>query len=175
MSMARAYLSALSLFERVACAMAFIVMAGALIADVGSRLFTGAGILGAPQVGVIGMIAVAMFGFGIAASKGAQLRPRFLDFVFPKSWDGALDRIADFITGVGLSALGVLCAIMAGEAMRLGDVTSVLRWPIWPMQIIIVVGFATNAIRYFIFALAPALRPRDDIEPETSAIEGAPR
>jgi TRAP-type C4-dicarboxylate transport system permease small subunit len=175
MEAARAFLNGLGLFERIACGAAFVVMAGALIADVGMREITGAGILGAPQVGVIGMIAVAMFGFGIAASQGAQLRPRFLDGVFPTAWGPAIDRLADAITAAGFAGIGALAVIMVAESAQLGDVTSVLRWPIWPMQTIIAVAFATNAIRYLIFALWPALRPADDIEPETSAIESAPR
>jgi TRAP-type C4-dicarboxylate transport system permease small subunit len=172
---ARAFLSGLSAFERMACAVAFVLMAGALIVDVGARLIGGAGVLGAPQVGVVGMIAVAMFGFGIAAQTGAQLRPRFLDFLVPRAWDGAIDRLADAVTGAMLALLGVLCVLMVEEAARLGDVTSVLRWPIWPIQAIIAFAFLANAARYFVFATYSELRPRDDIEPETSAVEEAPR
>lgn len=175
MEAARAFLKGLGLFERIACGAAFVIMAGALIADVGMREITGAGILGAPQVGVIGMIAVAMFGFGIAAAQGAQLRPRFLDGVFPKAWWPAIDRLADAITAAGFAGIGVLAVIMTEESARLGDVTSVLRWPIWPMQTIIAIAFGTNALRYAIFAIWPALRPADDIEPETSAVEAAPK
>lgn len=175
MEAARRFLAGLGLFERIACGVAFVVMAGALIVDVGMREITGAGVLGAPQVGVIGMIAVAMFGFGIAASQGAQLRPRFMDGVFPKAWGPALDRLADAITAAGFAGIGWLAIIMVAESARLGDVTSVLRWPIWPMQTIIAVAFATNAVRYALFAIWPALRPADDIEPETSAVESPPR
>jgi TRAP-type C4-dicarboxylate transport system permease small subunit len=174
MSAARAFLAALSRFEKIACALAFVVMAGAPVADVLMREITGSGILGAPQVGVIGMIAVAMFGFGIAAQSGGQLRPRFLDGVFPKAWGPSLDRIADLVTALGFAVIGVLAVVMTRESAAMGDVTSVLRWPIWPMQAIIAVAFLTNTLRYLVFFAFPALRPGEDLEPETALKESPP-
>lgn len=195
--MSRAVLSGLGAFERFACVAGFIVMAGALILDVGARLWSnavvhadragwisdaladqisaGGGVLGAPQVGVIGMIVVAMFGLGVAAQKGAQLRARFLDWVFPKSWGAGVDRIGDLISALAFAVIGGLVVIMVGEAMRLGDVTSVLRWPIWPIQSIIAAAFLLNAVRHLVYFLDPGSRPREDVEPETSAVEEAPR
>jgi hypothetical protein len=64
---------------------------------------------------------------------------------------------------------------MTQESFVMGDVTSVLRWPIWPLQTIIVVAFLLNAVRHLIFCFEPDTRPREDLEPETSAIEEAPR
>lgn len=174
MSAARAFLAALSRFEKIACVIAFVVMAGALVADVLTREITGSGILGAPQVGLIGMIAVAMFGFGIAAQSGGQLRPRFLDGVFPKAWSPALDRIADLVTALGFAVIGVLAVVMTRESAMMGDVTSVLRWPIWPMQAIIAIAFLTNTLRYLVFFAFPALRPGEDLEPETALKESPP-
>lgn len=195
--MNRALLNSIGAFERIACVFGFLVMAGALVLDVGARIWSnlvvhadragwisdtladqisaGGGVLGAPQVGVIGMIVVAMFGLGVAAQKGAQLRARFMDWVFPKSWSGGVDRIGDLITALAFAAIGALVVVMVGEAMRLGDVTSVLRWPIWPLQSIIALAFLLNALRYLLYFIDPSLRPREDVEPETSAVEEAPR
>jgi TRAP-type C4-dicarboxylate transport system permease small subunit len=131
----------------------------------------GGGVLGAAQIGVIGMIIVAMFGLGVAVQAGAHLRARFLDWVFAKSWSPAVDRIADLITAIMFVVIGGLAVIMIAEAMRLGDVTSVLRWPVWPIQCVIAAAFLLNAVRYLIFFIDPRLRPREDFEPETSAIE----
>jgi C4-dicarboxylate transporter, DctQ subunit len=171
MEAARRFLAGLGLFERIACGVAFVVMAGALIADVGMREITGAGILGAPQVGVIGMIAVAMFGFGLAASTGGQLRAKFFDGLVPRSLEVSVGRIADLITAAMLALLAWLASMMMAESAALRDVTSVLRWPIWPMQAIIVVSFGLNAIRYLLFATYPELRPIEDPSPETAEIE----
>ena len=174
MTLARAFLAALSRFEKIACALAFMVMAGALVVDVLKREITGSGVLGAAQVGVIGMIAVAMFGFGVAAQSGGQLRPRFLDGAFPKAWSGAIDRLADLVTALGFAVIGALAVVMTRESAAMGDVTSVLRWPIWPMQAIIALAFLTNTLRYLVFFIYPALRPGEDLEPETALKERAP-
>lgn len=171
MEAARAFLKGLGLFERIACAAAFVVMAGALITDVSMREITGAGILGAPQVGVIGMIAVAMFGFGLAASSGGQLRAKFFDGLVPATAERTVSRIADLITAAMLVVLAWLATVMTVESATLRDVTSVLRWPIWPMQAIIVAAFGLNAIRYTLFAVYPELRPVEDPSPETAEIE----
>jgi TRAP-type C4-dicarboxylate transport system permease small subunit len=197
MSAGRAVLSVMSAFERAACVFGFVVMGGALIVDVGARLWSraiadaaargwldavsaselslGGGVLGAPQIGVIGMIIVAMFGLGVAVQKGAQLRARVLDGLVPKAWSGAIDRIADVLTAVMMGVIAALCLIMTQESAVMGDVTSVLRWPIWPFQAVIVAAFAMNALRYAIFALDPGLRPREDLEPETPGLEEQPR
>jgi C4-dicarboxylate transporter DctQ subunit len=175
MTLARAFLAALSRFEKIACALAFMVMAGALVVDVLKREFTGSGLLGAPQVGVIGMIAVAMFGFGIAAQSGGQLRIRFLDWIVPPHLAPALTRIADLVTALMLLVLAGLALQMTAQSAAMADVTTVLRWPIWPMQSIIVAAFGLNAIRYVLFALYPALRPAEDPAPETAEIEAPVR
>jgi TRAP-type C4-dicarboxylate transport system permease small subunit len=193
----RALLAGLGAFERLACVLGFVVMAGALTLDVGARVFShavtfaerqgwvgaaladqvsfGGGVLGATQIGVIGMIVVAMFGMGVAAQKGGSLRARFLDGVFPKSWSSGVDRIGDTVSALMFLAIGALAVVMVSEAMVMGDVTSVLRWPIWPIQAIIAAAFLLNALRCFVYALDPSLRPREDLEPETSVVEEAPR
>jgi C4-dicarboxylate transporter, DctQ subunit len=171
MTAARKLLDALTAFEKTVCVAGFALICTSLIADVGSRIVLGSGIVGAPQIGVIGMIAVAFFGFGIAAATGGQLRARFLDFVFPKAWDTGVNRVADLLTAALLCVLTVLCALMTAEALRLGDVNSVLRWPIWPVQAIIVVALALNTLRYLLFAFFPDLRPSEDPVPETAETE----
>lgn len=193
---AAAYLKALSRLERVICGIAFIVMAGALALDVGVRLWgrvvsslsqsgalpdaladrlaAGGGVLGAPQVAVLGMIALASFGAGLAAQQGAELRARFLEGLVPRSLGKAADRLGDGIAALILGLIAGLCIAMTGQSFALGDVSSVLGWPIWPAQGVIATAFLLNAIRYAVFALDPALRPAPDAVPETRAAEPAP-
>ena len=162
--MGRGLLELIGGIERTACAIAFVIMTGALMWDVFSRMIFGAGVLGAPQVGVIGMIAVAMFGIGVAAAEGAHLRPRFLDFVIPKALDRIGFQIADAITAAFFAFLAFLSVIVVQETYLLGDVTSVLRWPLWPLQAILVAAFVLATLRYAIYAIDPASRPSDDVE-----------
>lgn len=184
--MIAAALRALSRLERLVCVMAFAVMAGALITDVGKRVLgrlagwldalpmlsgladaaasagLGSGLMGAPQVAVIGLIAAAMFGFGVAAQQGAHLRPRLLDAIFPKAWTPVLTRVADAVTAAALGGLAWLAAAMTFESAAFGDVLSLLRWPIWPIQSVIALAFGLNALRYFLFSLRGDLRPQED-------------
>jgi TRAP-type C4-dicarboxylate transport system permease small subunit len=164
MKLAKGILGLMGRAERIVCGIAFIVMTGALMADVFKRLAVGAGVLGASEVGVIGMVAVAMFGIGIATDKGAHLRPRFLDGIFPGKWSVPVNQVADLVTSAFFLGLGVLSFLMVAETRALGDVTSILRMPLWPLQTILLVAFSFNAVRYLIFALYPALRASDDVE-----------
>jgi len=193
---AKAYLSGLSLAERLICGLAFLVMAGALAADVGARLWgrlvsaltqkgaldpaiadglaVGGGVLGASQVAVLGMIALASFGAGLAAQQGAELRARFLEGLVPLRFAKTADRMGDALTALILGIIGILCAAMTIQSFQLGDVGAVLGWPIWPAQSLIASAFLLNAGRYVVFALAPAMRPAIDAVPETQAREPAP-
>jgi len=165
--LAKTVLTALDWIDRVFCAAGFIVISAALILDAGSRIFIGSGVLGAPQVGVIGMIAVAMFGTGLATSAGEHLRPTFLDGIWPAAWSAAMDRVADAVTAGFFFAIGGLAVLVSWESYVLEDVTNVLRWPIWPLQAMIVVAFGMNGLRYVLYAAAPGLHPR------ASRVEGA--
>lgn len=174
MKAAKAFLDGLSRVERSVCVAAFALMALALIGDVLKREITGAGLLGATQIGLMGLAVVAMLGFGLAAQTGGQLRAKFLDWIFPKSWDRAVFRAADLISAAILAVLAGLCWAMVAQSQRLGDVASVLRTPIWPVQAIIAMAFSINALRYLLFAIFPDVRPPDDPAPETAIIETLP-
>lgn len=171
---ARGVLKALRWIERIACVLSFTVIAAALIADVGSRLLQGAGILGAVQVGVAGMVVLAMFGIGLASDAGEHLRPRYFDALWPETWRMAVQRIADALTALFFLVFGIIAVLVVAESYALGDVTSVLRWPIWPLQCAIALAFLLNALRYVIFAGRPDLRPDDESRrvPGVAAKEG---
>ncbi|MEM6627567.1 MAG: TRAP transporter small permease [Pseudomonadota bacterium] len=173
MNVGATILSALKRFERMACGVAFLVMAAPLMADVARRLIVGSGILGAPQVAVVGMIAVAMFGIGVAADEGAHLRPRFLDGVFPKRWKPTIETIAHALTALFFAGLALIAFAVVDETRRLEDVNSVLRWPLWPVQAIIFLAFLLNAVRYAIYAVSPELRPIEEADRVPEALEEA--
>ena len=53
------------------------------------------------------------------------------------------------------------------ESYELDDVSAVLRWPIWPVQGVIVMGFGLVAIRHTLYGIFIDLRP---VTPES--VEG---
>ncbi len=156
---AKNFLDRLRTVEQALCFMAFMIMAGALIYDVLKRQLTGSGAFGAPQVGVIGMIIVSYIGIGLASASGSHYRPRFADNVLPKKFHRALDRLGEF-------GFALFCAVLAGvaakvslESYNLNDVAPVLRNPIWPVQMVIALGFGLVALRHFLYGLFPAIKP----------------
>ena len=157
-------LEAIGRAERWITITAFALMALALLADVISRRLFLAGLIGATEIAVMGMVAVAMFGVGIATDEGAHLRPRLFDALIPRSLDAAVGRLSSLVTAVFFAIFAGLSAWMVTESFVLGDRTEILRAPIWTLQALIFIAFATNAVRFLAYALDPSLRPSEDLE-----------
>lgn len=154
----------MSRIEKAACAGGFVVMSLALVADVASRLTLGYGIVGAPQLALVGMLVTAMFGVGLAADAGEHFRPRVLDKYRPPKWEGAIGRVGHMLTSVFFTLLAGVAAYVAWESWLLADVTSLLRWPVWVLQGVIVVALAFNAVRYAVFVARPDLAPSQEAD-----------
>lgn len=157
-------LTAIGRAERWITIAAFALMALALLADVISRRLFLTGLIGATEVAVMGMVAVAMFGIGIATDEGAHLRPRVFDALIPKSLEPVLGRLSSAVTAIFFAIFAGLSAWMVAESVVLGDRTEILRMPIWTLQALIFIAFATNAFRFLAYALNPDLKPSEDIE-----------
>ena len=143
--------------ERLLCAAAFVLMSTALFADFILREIRGEGLFWARQVAVYAGIALAMLGIGLASSSGAHLRPRFADQLLPASWDAAISRLGELTTAA-------LCLLFAGlalqlsiESQRLGEMATVIRIPIWPVQLLIPLAFLLAAIRHGLYGWMPSL------------------
>ena len=155
----RPVLNAVGTLERTICILAFSIMTLSLLADVIARKALQTGLVGATEIAVMAMIALSMAGIGVASDAGAHFRLSVLDSVFPDSMSEWVDRVAGLITSAFFIILLVLSIIMVGQSLELGDRTEILRVPIWVLQSFIVLAFATNALRYAIYALSPSLRP----------------
>ena len=94
--------------------------------------------------------------------------------MWPEPWRLAVRRIADALTALFFLVFGIIAVFVVAESYALGDVTSVLRWPIWPLQCAIALAFLLNALRYGVFARRPDLRPDDESRrvPGVAAEEG---
>ena len=159
-----ALLGAIARFERWAALLAFALMAVSLLADVISRRIFMTGLIGATEVAVIGMVAVAMFGIGVATDHGAHLRPRLFDRLIPAGLEPVMVRLSSLVTALFFAVFAALSGWMVWESVILGDRTEILRLPIWTLQAIIFIAFATNMIRFLIYAIRPELRPNEDLE-----------
>jgi TRAP-type C4-dicarboxylate transport system permease small subunit len=146
-------------WERRLCVAAFSLLAMVLFADVLLREVSGNGIPWAVQTGVYANLVVALFGMGLAASAGSHLRPRFADRWLPRAWDSTLQRLAHALTALLLLFFAGLALQLALETRALAETATVLRIPLWPLQLLIPLSFISAALRYLLFFLQPQLAP----------------
>jgi TRAP-type C4-dicarboxylate transport system permease small subunit len=151
----------LDCWERRLCVTGFSALAALLFADVLLRELLGNGIAWAHQAGVYANLVVVLFGMGLATSGGAQLRPRFADHWLPASWEPALVRIGHMVSAGFLFLFAGLALQLALETRQLAEMATVLRIPLWPVQLLLVAGFASTGLRHACYSLRPELGPVD--------------
>ena len=117
------------------------------------------GIHGAQRAAVYALVVGSFCGVGIATATSSHLVPRVAFSWLPARWDPAVSRVADAFTGAFL--LGVawygLQFVMASK--EVGMRAPVVGWEVWPFQLAIPAGFLSAAVRYFLFARWPGLKP----------------
>ena len=170
---ARRLLALISRLEKILCVAAFIVLVAVLFADVVSRELTAAGLHWASQIGVWANVAVIMAGVGLASASGAHLRPRFLDDMFPASWNNALGFLQHFVMALFCVAIGWVSLTVVVDSYRLGAVEITLFWPVWPVQALLPLAFFSAALRHLIYAACKTLRPPDSGAFDVSQTESA--
>ena len=118
------------------------------------------GLFGSQRVSVYALIVGSFAGIGIATATGSHLVPRVGYVWVPNSWDPAMNRLADLLTGLALVAVAWYGWAFV-ESSRETDLRApVLDWAVWPMQMAIPLGFLSAAGRYFLYAGWPASRPQ---------------
>jgi TRAP-type C4-dicarboxylate transport system permease small subunit len=118
------------------------------------------GIFAAQRFAMIALIIGSFLGVGIATATGSHLVPRVAHGWVPKEWGPAMDRIADVITGLFLLGFVWFGVVFVRSTAETELRTPVLDWLVWPIQTAIPLGFLSAALRYFVFAAWPAVRPR---------------
>ena len=98
-------------------------------------------------------------GVGIATATGSHLLPRIGFGWVPKSFAPAMDRLADLFTGLFIVGVAYFGWVYVESSMQAGLRMQAFDMPIWPIQLAIPLGFLSAAVRYFMFAAWPALRP----------------
>lgn len=162
-------------WHRAECAVAVAAlafMALVLVLDVAGREALGpllkalggplgaTGIYGAPKLAIYALVIATYAGLGVATARGTHLVPRVAFAAAPAAWASAVDRLADLLTGVFLLGVAWFGLEHAQGSLALGLRAPVLHWPLWPVQLVLPIGFASAALRFLCFAAWPALRPR---------------
>lgn len=161
MNAAQLTLLALRRFEQLATALAFLLMVGVLGWDIVGRELLSGGKIWATPIAVYCNVAIAFIGIGLASAGGTHLRPKFFDKTVPSAWDDFFSRFTDI--GFALFCCGAawLCLKVVRESIELAETDPVLQWPVWPFQIILVVGFGVAVLRHTLYAIFPVLRPAE--------------
>jgi len=151
--------------------LSFSFIAAVLMIDVLGREFYGpvmsmldfkvgaTGLFGSQKLAVLALVIGSFAGIGIATATGVHLVPRVAFKWVPASWSPHMDRIADVFTALfllGVTWYGVQFVIASKDS---GVLAAVINVSAWPIQMAIPLGFASAALRYFAFAIWPAVRP----------------
>ncbi len=118
-----------------------------------------AGVFAAQKMSVYALVIGSFAGIGIATATASHLLPRVGFTWVPIAWWPAMDRLADTVTGFFMVGVAYYGWVYVQSSMAAGLRAQAFDIPIWPIQAAIPLGFLSAAIRYFFFALWPALRP----------------
>lgn len=154
-----AILERISRVERWISILAFVALICIVFVDVLSREVTGAGLHWARQFGVYANFLVVMAGFGMAASGGMHLRPRFADHWLPRRWDRAIEATRFCVTALFCFGFGFLGAQLVLQTFALEERSLALPVPVWPVQAVLPLVFIVGGLRYLVYAFCPELRP----------------
>ncbi len=160
-------------WHRVECLIAvaaFGFIALVLIADVAGRellapiyrLFGikgAAGVFAAQKMCVYALVIGSFAGVGVATATASHLLPRVGFGWVPSSAGPAMNRLADLVTGAFFVGVAYFGWVYVASSMQAGLRMQAFDMPIWPIQAAIPLGFLSAAVRYFVFAAWPALRP----------------
>ncbi len=157
-------LRALARFEQIATTAAFALLIAVVFADVVWRWVTGSGIFWAREVGVYANIVLTIIGIGVASAHGAHLRPRFMDRLVPPRFEAMMIRVQELLTALAFLGLAWIAWRVVAETMQLDDRSIVLRWTVWPIQLVLPIAFGIGALRHALYAWWPEHRPREQSE-----------
>ena len=149
---------------------AFGFIAVVLIADVMGRELLGpiyryfdikgqAGVYASQKMSVYALVVGSFAGIGIATATASHLLPRIGFGWVPAAWGPTVDRLADLITGLFMLGVTWYGWVYVASSMDAGLRAQAFNIPIWPIQLMIPLGFFSAAVRYLFFAAWPALRP----------------
>ena len=156
--------------ECIIAVAAFSLIAALLVLDVMGRELLGpiykmlgikgaTGIYGAQKLSVYALVLASFCGIGIATATGSHLLPRIGFGWIPKAWGPKMDRLADWITGFFMLGVVYYGYVFISSTIASGLRAQAFNFPVWPFQLAIPLGFLSAAVRYFLYAMWPALRP----------------
>lgn len=152
-------LRALYWFEAGLATVAYMAVAGLLLADVLSREIVGEAIWGAQKIAVFGAIIAGFLGMVLSTASNSHLRPQFADGWLPRAWSPGIGRAGDLFSGLLYVGFAIVAVGYVEESIVNKERAGVLYTPLWPIQMVLPYAFFSSAIRHFSFAAYPGLKP----------------
>lgn len=160
-------------WHRVECLIAvaaFGLIAVLLVLDVAGREILGpiyklfdikgaTGVYGAQKMSVYMLVLASFCGIGIATATGSHLLPRVGFGWIPEDWGPTMDRVADLLSGLFMVGVAYYGYVFISSTIASGLRAQAFNLPVWPFQLAIPLGFLSAAVRYFLYAGWPAIRP----------------
>ncbi len=160
-------------WHRVECLIAvaaFGFIAGVLALDVAGRELLGplynllgiksaTGVYASQKMSVYALVIASFIGTGIATATASHLVPRVGFGWVPAAWGPAMNRVADVLSGLFMVGVAYYGWVFVSSTMATNLRAQAFDLPVWPFQLAIPLGFLSAAVRYFIYAAWPALRP----------------
>ena len=156
----KAFLALLLRAEAMLAAIAYSVVAALLLGEIVAREIFATSIWGSQKMAVFAAIVAGFLGLSLATAANAHLRPQFADNWWPAHWRDGVARFGDFLSAFLFAAMGVVAALYISDTFANGDRAAVLYWPLWPIQLVLPYAFFSSALRHFVFAAWPNLKPR---------------
>lgn len=147
--------------ETAVAVLALVVMTSVVFVDVLGRELIGQGIPGAQRIGVYAFVLAGFLGLPLATARGAHLRPKFADSLFPpraRSTVAVIQHALAAILSLGLAWFGLS---FARQTLALHEVSPVLEIPIGLVQLVLPYAFLSSGLCHLVFALNPDLAPTD--------------
>ena len=79
--------------------------------------------------------------------KGSMLRVSVLLDVFPQKLRSAINIAVDLITAAAMLLLGVNSVSVVGKILQSGETSPAMRWPMWIIYSVMLLGFFLGALR----------------------------
>lgn len=155
------FIAVVTATERAIAFTAFSVMLVVLLADVIGRELFSEGVFGSVRVAVYALILCAMSGFGIATATGGHLRPKFMDGVLRGHLQVLGSRLGQVLSAAILLYLSYAAWQMVAFTRMIEERDLVLDILVWPVQMVLPLGFVLSALRHLCFATFPALLPNE--------------
>ncbi len=135
-----------------------------LLTDVGMRELAGSSIWGAQRISVYLMIVTGFLGLGLAADRGRHLRPNFADGLIPARYANLADRAGSAIMAAIFLYFAWIGVAFVRAAHEYGDLARIIKVPLWTIQLIVPYAFVSIALRYFLYAIWPDLKPGEALD-----------